>query len=222
MRSGPAGEPEPIEAELASDGIDEFLTLFFDDTRRWAAATVGGSVHVHATDTPGEWLVRETDDGVTVTAEHAKGDAAVRGHGQRPAPRAVAPRSGSTALEVIGDRDVAERFLGTDHRSTDGVPRRPAAPRQEVRVVGGGGRSPSARPRASWRPAPIVTVVAPTSVPGCEMRASSAGVTVEERAYRPGDLAGAWLAVAATDDPAAQQAVFDDGEAGRRVGERRR
>ncbi len=58
----------------------------------------------------------------------------------------------------------------------------------------------------------IVTIVAPTISPPLRAWASSAGVTVEERAYRPGDLRGAWLAVAATDDPAVQQAVFDDGE----------
>jgi siroheme synthase-like protein len=39
------------------------------------------------------------------------------------------------------------------------------------------------------------------------------GVDVERRPYRAEDLAGCWLAVAATDDVAVQQAVFDDGEA---------
>ena len=38
-------------------------------------------------------------------------------------------------------------------------------------------------------------------------------VTWEERAYRTADLAGRRLAVACTDDPATNQAVFDDGEA---------
>lgn len=45
--------------------------------------------------------------------------------------------------------------------------------------------------------------------------AASGAVTVEERAYRPEDLDGAWLAVTATDDPAANRAVHDDGEARR-------
>jgi siroheme synthase-like protein len=35
---------------------------------------------------------------------------------------------------------------------------------------------------------------------------------VEERPYRRGEVAGYWLAVAATGDPEANQAVFDDGE----------
>ena len=38
-------------------------------------------------------------------------------------------------------------------------------------------------------------------------------VTWEERAYERGDVAGYRLAVACTDDPAANQAVFEDGEA---------
>lgn len=37
-------------------------------------------------------------------------------------------------------------------------------------------------------------------------------VGVEERPYQRGEVAGYWLAVAATGDPVANQAVFDDGE----------
>lgn len=105
-----AGDPRPIEPELASDGVDEFFAFFLDDESRGGAA-VGGSVHLHATDTPGEWLVREGADGVlTVTAEHAKGDAAVRG----PASDlllALWRRIGLDGVEVLGDRDVAERLV---------------------------------------------------------------------------------------------------------------
>ncbi len=35
---------------------------------------------------------------------------------------------------------------------------------------------------------------------------------MERRSYRAGDVDGYWLAVAATDDVAVQQAVFDEGE----------
>jgi uncharacterized protein (TIGR03083 family) len=105
------GQPGPIEAELASDGIDEFLTFFIDDGRHDGGRRIGGSVHLHATDTPGEWLVREEPDGaLTVTAEHAKGDAAVRG----PASDlllALWRRVGLDRVEVLGDRDVAERLV---------------------------------------------------------------------------------------------------------------
>lgn len=49
---------------------------------------------------------------------------------------------------------------------------------------------------------------------GAEIRART-DLTWEERAYRPGDLDGCWLVVAATDDPAVNAAVFADGEATR-------
>jgi uncharacterized protein (TIGR03083 family) len=106
-----AGQPAPIEAELASDGIDEFLTFFLDDRPQAGEKRIGGSVHLHATDTPGEWLVREEPDGaLIVTAEHAKGDAAVRG----PASDlllALWRRIGLDRVEVLGDPDVAERLV---------------------------------------------------------------------------------------------------------------
>jgi precorrin-2 dehydrogenase len=47
--------------------------------------------------------------------------------------------------------------------------------------------------------------------PGPEILAS--GVPVDVRAYAPGDVAGYRLVVAATDDPATNRQVFEDGEA---------
>jgi precorrin-2 dehydrogenase/sirohydrochlorin ferrochelatase len=41
------------------------------------------------------------------------------------------------------------------------------------------------------------------------------GVRLVERGYRLGDLAGAWLAIAATDDPGVNRLVHADGEAAR-------
>jgi precorrin-2 dehydrogenase/sirohydrochlorin ferrochelatase len=38
------------------------------------------------------------------------------------------------------------------------------------------------------------------------------GITWDERAFRPGDVAGYWLVMAATDDPATNRAVHEDGE----------
>ena len=54
-----------------------------------------------------------------------------------------------------------------------------------------------------------VTVIAP--IVSEEIRALP--VTVHERPYAAGDVAGFRLAVAATDDPAVNKAVFDDAEA---------
>jgi siroheme synthase-like protein len=76
-------------------------------------------------------------------------------------------------------------------------------------VVGGG--AVAARKVAGLRSCGAeVHVVAP-HVSG-EVR-SIDGVTWEERPYRAGEVAGYRLAVAATDDPAANRAVYEDGEA---------
>ena len=77
-----------------------------------------------------------------------------------------------------------------------------------VVVIGGGQialRKASGMARAGAR----VTVVSPEFVAGFE---SIDGITLTRRRYRSSDLTGAWLAVAATNDPSVQQQVFDDGE----------
>jgi precorrin-2 dehydrogenase/sirohydrochlorin ferrochelatase len=53
-----------------------------------------------------------------------------------------------------------------------------------------------------------VTVVAPRVDGG--MR--DLPVTIEERPWRPADLDGMWLVIAATDDPAVNRAVYDAGQ----------
>jgi siroheme synthase-like protein len=57
-----------------------------------------------------------------------------------------------------------------------------------------------------------VTVVAPEVAERLTRLAHDGVVTVARRAYRADDVAGAWLVFAATDEPAVQQAVFDDAE----------
>lgn len=80
-----AGRGWRIDAEVAADGVEEFLEHFTDRPVEGAEA-LGGTVHLHCTDTSlpdgvGEWLVSEPDPGgrLEVVREHAKGDAAVRG-----------------------------------------------------------------------------------------------------------------------------------------------
>jgi uroporphyrin-III C-methyltransferase / precorrin-2 dehydrogenase / sirohydrochlorin ferrochelatase len=70
-------------------------------------------------------------------------------------------------------------------------------------VVIGGGRVALRRTRALVDAGALVTVIAPV------LRAEfpAASVTLLRREYRDGDLAGAWLAHAATDDPAVNAAV---------------
>jgi len=101
-----ARSPLSIDPVLASDGIDEWLSL---------AATIprglngdGQTMHVHCTDVEGEWVVRLNADGLQVAREHAKADVAVRGPAEdlllvltRRLDAESAP-----AIELIGDESV--------------------------------------------------------------------------------------------------------------------
>lgn len=73
--------PTPLDAALAVDGIDEVWDVYFPRRFTWDAVADGATVHLHATDVEGEWLVRVGADEATstVTRGHAKGDVAVRG-----------------------------------------------------------------------------------------------------------------------------------------------
>jgi uncharacterized protein (TIGR03083 family) len=67
-----------IDPGLAVDGVDEHLGLFAllapgDSLPRH------GTIHLHATDTEGEWLVTLGPGGISHEVGHAKGDVALRG-----------------------------------------------------------------------------------------------------------------------------------------------
>jgi uncharacterized protein (TIGR03083 family) len=105
-----AGVEAPLQSELSSDGIDEFLHVMLPHARE-AQPIVGGSVHVHCTDVEGEWLAVPGDaDVMTVTREHAKGSCAIRGTAN-DLNLLLWRRLSSFDVEVIGDASVAERFL---------------------------------------------------------------------------------------------------------------
>ena len=76
----------------------------------------------------------------------------------------------------------------------------------------GRGRRAGRRPEgaAAWsRPGPRSRSWPPRST----TRSRAQAVTVDQRPYRRGEVAGYRLAVAATGDPAVNQQVYDDGEA---------
>ena len=104
-----AGMVNPLEPLLASDGIDEFLTHFLADVAE-GAEPVAGSVHLHCGDVPGEWTVRETDDGFAVAREHSKGDCAIRGAAS-DILLALWRRLPLSRCDVVGDAEVAARFI---------------------------------------------------------------------------------------------------------------
>lgn len=103
------GDPE-IDPLVAADGIDEFLFNLPSARRPYphlASLPTGASLHLHATDADGEWVIRFTDRGIDWQRGHEKATTAVRGpltslllftYGRRPAA--------DRRLAVFGDASV--------------------------------------------------------------------------------------------------------------------
>ncbi len=76
------GTSPGIDAVVATDGIDEFLANLPVARRpreHLASLPPGKTLHLHATDADGEWLIRFADGTVTWSRGHEKATAAVRG-----------------------------------------------------------------------------------------------------------------------------------------------
>jgi uncharacterized protein (TIGR03083 family) len=101
-----AGRDEPVERALAVDGIDELLTFMLPATPPKGL----GSVHLHTTDGPGEWLIVAGEDGWRITREHAKGDVAVRATASELL-LLLWRRKGPEVAQVFGDEEVLSHFL---------------------------------------------------------------------------------------------------------------
>lgn len=76
-------------------------------------------------------------------------------------------------------------------------------------VVVGGGKVATRRVSDLLAQGAVVVVVAPELSDELEARVVSGEVAVERRPFRDRDLEGAWVAFAATDDPAANRRVID-------------
>lgn len=102
----------PLDAALASDGIDEYLSVVL--VRLMSSGRVSapaGSIHLHCTDTAGEWLLTPTDDGIDLVREHAKGDAAIRGTAADLWLTMWGRRSIAGDLDIVGDTAVAQAWM---------------------------------------------------------------------------------------------------------------
>lgn len=107
------GSVSQVDEEIAADGIDEkfgvFLPWFGDKVK------LSGTVHVHCTDTDGEWMLTPSSSGVAVTREHGKGDVAFRGPAQLLLlalwRRISIDEAVDAGAEVFGDRAVLDAFL---------------------------------------------------------------------------------------------------------------
>ncbi len=104
--------PHPIDPELASDGIDEYFELVVPRlVVREGVALPAGSLHVHCTDTHGEWLLT-TDPEYTMIRAHQKGDAALRGPAEAILLRLWGRESAlADQLSPVGDEQVLGAWL---------------------------------------------------------------------------------------------------------------
>lgn len=112
--SGPPLRPAAVPLDLAVDGVDEFLDFF---VRGDASSGEPGTLHLHATDGEGEWLIAFGQGGYSWHRGHGKGDAAVRA----PASDLLLLLWGRVAadspeVEVIGDEAVVARFRAACQR----------------------------------------------------------------------------------------------------------
>lgn len=80
-------------------------------------------------------------------------------------------------------------------------------------VVIGGGQVAQRKVEALLQAGARVKVIGQQSTPGLRRLAKTTNLNVESRSYQAGDLAGAWLAIAATDDPEVNSAVAAEAEA---------
>jgi uncharacterized protein (TIGR03083 family) len=111
------GASTPLDPELASDGIDEYLDLVMRrNVTRESVTLPAGSLHLHCTDAHGEWLVT-LDDGFQLERAHAKGAAALRGPAEALLLR-LWNRDSDRADELspVGDDGVLAAWLGLSAR----------------------------------------------------------------------------------------------------------
>ena len=104
------GNPDPLDADLAHDGVDEILDVSW---RHLPSGPVGdypsSTLHLHRTDGDGEWLLSSAGGQLVVGHEHAKGDAAARGTASDLNLLVWGRRQ--PTLEVVGDEAVLDAWL---------------------------------------------------------------------------------------------------------------
>jgi hypothetical protein len=103
------GAVGPIDPTFAVDGIAEILEVMMPRVVRNTPVAAGGTLHLHATDAEGEWLLRFGEGRVDVEVGHARGDAAVRGTAAE-LYLWLWGRDDGEGLERFGDADLAERL----------------------------------------------------------------------------------------------------------------
>jgi uncharacterized protein (TIGR03083 family) len=108
-----SGLEHTIPAPVAVDSVDEFLSLLPPrKLRSMPDASIGGTLHLHATDAHGEWMIGLDGGILTVGHGHGKGDAALRGTAHDLALFVWGRRDGLTGpeFERFGDHDVIAKW----------------------------------------------------------------------------------------------------------------
>lgn len=106
----------PVEPDMAVDGIDELFDAFLTSVVAFfPTRSSRGSLHVHATDTEGEWLVSFEGGVADITRSHAKGDGAVRGTASDLLLLlwnrfSLDDDAAAARFEVFGDRSVLDNW----------------------------------------------------------------------------------------------------------------
>ena len=107
------GTHATLAPERAADGIDEYFELVVPrKIDRDGTVLPEGSLHVHCTDTEGEWLIRVIGSHYELRRQHAKGDLAW----SAPAEDILLTLWGRRDLaaagnDILGDRDLLDRWL---------------------------------------------------------------------------------------------------------------
>jgi uncharacterized protein (TIGR03083 family) len=106
------GTPDPIDAEVAAAGIDEWCEL---ESARWFRPSEEASmtVHLHATDVGGgggEWFLAADADGLTWSHDHQPADVTVQAD-RSSLWLVVWRRMPLTSVEVSGDPTRLDDFL---------------------------------------------------------------------------------------------------------------
>jgi uncharacterized protein (TIGR03083 family) len=105
-----AGRLFTIEPDAAADSIDEFLEHSTPGRLR-DAAPLAGSIHLHATDADGEWLIKESSDRtLLITNGHEAADATLRATAS-DLLLMLYRREGTNRGEINGDSRIIDRFL---------------------------------------------------------------------------------------------------------------
>lgn len=110
-----------LSPELAADAVSEWIELMVLQAKRESPPLASGqTVHLHATDDglgpTGEWTITndpDSPDGLTWSHDHGKGSVALRGPAKDLLLAITRRRAtADTGIEVFGDSDVWEQWLG--------------------------------------------------------------------------------------------------------------